>query len=228
MPDGGCVVPSAPAQHKGQQANECISGQAERTSQTASGSRTCSGPRQGRSRPCDVRMACRAWANMGNKNQGRCGVRNSRFGPRRHRLGREWQRIAWESLGSTHGCTPHDHSIRKLRLERESGLRPRNRVRESSRISSQSCPVGIIDRPEIPANLNSHDENNEIGKIGAAPLRRGVVMITGFSRIRRTKRMGNNPQIQIPCFQSVRFLDRADQRKTPDSVSDQAGDGIGR
>ena len=104
---------------------------------------------------------------MGNQNQNGRRMQESRFGER-HRRGRHKHRHRRESLGSTHGCTPHVGSILKLRLEQESGSAPqdpRNGNRAEPRVRLD--PFGFIDRLDATANLNSGDENNETGKMSA-------------------------------------------------------------
>jgi hypothetical protein len=63
---------------------------------------------------------------------------------------------------------PHVGSILKLRLEPESGSAlqdPRNGNR--AELCVRLDPFGFIDRPDVTANLNSGDENNETGKMSA-------------------------------------------------------------
>ena len=163
--DGSRVGPVPPGQQERKQAEKCIARHAHLPAQAASWASHSPRPRRRRGGPREAQAVGRARPDMRNQNQNGHRMQESRFGER-HRRGRHKHRHRRESLGSTHGCTPHVCSILKLRLEQESGSAiqdPRNGNRAELRVRLD--PFGFIDRLDVTANLNSGDENNETGKM---------------------------------------------------------------
>ncbi len=179
---------------------------------------------------------------MGNQNQYQRRLQGFRFGER-YGCGRHKHGHRRESLGSTHGCTPHVGSILKLCLEEESGSASQdppngNRAELTVRLD----PSGFIDRLRATANLNSDDENNETGKMGArSPPRTG-------SRSRDPPRSPRllepgwlaQPEPRLPHFRACAVTRRmsaggsfsSTQRKRPipprDKPATESGDGSGK